>query len=156
MWLVVKMLIFLMSLYYFHWIFISTCSSIYLFNYFFYFWLCCSLLLCRLSWVAASGGYPLVVECGLFVVWLLILWLIDLEHRLSSPCDTGTSLLQDMWNLPRLRIKPMYTEFEGRFSNTEPPGKSQGNKICHCFYRFSIYLPWSDATRCHNLSFLNA
>ena len=27
------------------------------------------------------------------------------------------------------------------------------NKVCHCFH---IYLPWSDGTRCHDLSFLNA
>ena len=25
----------------------------------------------------------------------------------------------------------------------------------HCFYFFPIYLPWSDGTRCHDLSFLN-
>ena len=28
-------------------------------------------------------------------------------------------------------------------------------KPCHCFHWFPIYLPWSDGTRCHNLSFLN-
>ena len=28
-------------------------------------------------------------------------------------------------------------------------------KVCHCFHCFSIYLPWSDGTRCHDLSFLN-
>ena len=28
-------------------------------------------------------------------------------------------------------------------------------KICHCFHCFPIYLPWSDETRCHDLSFLN-
>ena len=26
------------------------------------------------------------------------------------------------------------------------------NKVCHCF---SVYLPWSDGTRCHDLTFLN-
>ena len=25
----------------------------------------------------------------------------------------------------------------------------------HCFHCFPIYLPWSDGTRCHDLSFLN-
>ena len=30
------------------------------------------------------------------------------------------------------------------------------NKICHHFYCFPIYLPWSNGTRCHDLSFLNA
>ena len=29
----------------------------------------------------------------------------------------------------------------------------QKNKICHCFHCFPIYLPWSDGTRCHDLSF---
>ena len=33
-------------------------------------------------------------------------------------------------------------------------GASQ-NKVSHCFYCFPIYLPWSDGTRCYNLSFLN-
>ena len=28
------------------------------------------------------------------------------------------------------------------------------NKVCHCFHFFPIYLPWSDGTRYHNLSFL--
>ena len=26
--------------------------------------------------------------------------------------------------------------------------------VCHCFHFFPIYLPWSDGTRCHGLSFL--
>ena len=33
----------------------------------------------------------------------------------------------------------------------EPPK----NKISHCFHCFSIYLPWSDRTRWHDLRFLN-
>ena len=33
----------------------------------------------------------------------------------------------------------------------EPPQ----NKVWHCFHCFSIYLPWSGGTRCHDLSFLN-
>ena len=27
--------------------------------------------------------------------------------------------------------------------------------VSHCFHCFPIYLPWSDGTRCHDLSFLN-
>ena len=27
--------------------------------------------------------------------------------------------------------------------------------VCRCFHCFPIYLPWSDGTRCHDLSFLN-
>ena len=29
-------------------------------------------------------------------------------------------------------------------------------EICHCFQLFLFYLPWSDGTGCHDLSFLNA
>ena len=32
---------------------------------------------------------------------------------------------------------------------------AQKNKVCHCFHCFPIYLPWSDGTGCHDLSFLN-
>ena len=28
------------------------------------------------------------------------------------------------------------------------------NKVIQCFHCFTIYLPWSDGTRCHDLSFL--
>ena len=33
----------------------------------------------------------------------------------------------------------------------EPPK----SKVSHCFHCFPIYLPWSDWTECHDLSFLN-
>ena len=29
------------------------------------------------------------------------------------------------------------------------------SKVCHCFHFFPFYLPWSDGTGCHDLSFLN-
>ena len=32
---------------------------------------------------------------------------------------------------------------------------AQKNKIWHCFHCLPIYLPWSDGTGCHELSFLN-
>ena len=32
---------------------------------------------------------------------------------------------------------------------------AQKNKVNHSFHCFLIYLPWSDGTRCHDLSFLN-
>ena len=32
---------------------------------------------------------------------------------------------------------------------------AQENKICYCFHCFPIYLPWSDGTRWHDLSFPN-
>ena len=35
----------------------------------------------------------------------------------------------------------------------EPP--PQRKKVWYCFHCFPIYFPWSDGTRCHDLSFLN-
>ena len=32
---------------------------------------------------------------------------------------------------------------------------AQENEVSHCFHCFPIYFPWSDGTRCHDLSFLN-
>ena len=32
---------------------------------------------------------------------------------------------------------------------------TQKNEVCHCFHCFPIYLPSSDGTGCHDLSFLN-
>ena len=29
------------------------------------------------------------------------------------------------------------------------------NKVCHYFHCIPVYVPWSDGTRCHDLSFLN-
>ena len=29
------------------------------------------------------------------------------------------------------------------------------NKVSHCFHYFSIYLPWSDGIKCHDIDFLN-
>ena len=31
---------------------------------------------------------------------------------------------------------------------------AQNIKVCHCFHCFPTHLPWSDGTRCHDLSFL--
>jgi len=33
--------------------------------------------------------------------------------------------------------------------------EAQENKVCHCFHCFPICLPWSDGTRCQDLSSLN-
>ena len=34
--------------------------------------------------------------------------------------------------------------------------ESPQNKVSHCFHYFSVYLLWSDGTKCHDLHFLNA
>ena len=32
---------------------------------------------------------------------------------------------------------------------------AQENKVCHCFHFLPLYLPWSDGTKCHDLSFFH-
>ena len=32
---------------------------------------------------------------------------------------------------------------------------AQKNEVSHCFHCFPVYLPWSDGTGCHDLSFLS-
>ena len=45
-------------------------------------------------------------------------------------------------------VLPMNTQDSSLF-------RAPQNKVCHCFHYFPIYLPWSDGTGCHDLSFLN-
>ena len=33
--------------------------------------------------------------------------------------------------------------------------EAQENEVCYCLHCFLIYLPWSDGTECHDLSFIN-
>ena len=40
-------------------------------------------------------------------------------------------------------------------SPSDTKNGAQENKICHRCHCFPIYLPWSDGTRCHDLSFMN-
>ena len=99
--------------------------------YFIYFWLCwVSVALCRLSLVAANGGFSLwstglgvrasvVVACGLSSCgsWAL-------GCRLSS--GTRAQLLRDMWDLPGPGLEPMSPALAGGFLTTAPPGKPLG------------------------------
>ena len=99
-----------------------------------------------LSLVRESRGYSLVMACGLWLQWLLLLQstgsracgLQKLRHtgsnvaipRLqstdSSSCGAWAELLHGMWDLPRPEIKPMSLALAGRFFTLEPPGKPLG------------------------------
>ena len=52
-----------------------------------------------------------------------------------------------------LRCKRLY--FMAAITICSDFGAPLLKKVCHCFHSFPSYLPWSDGTRCHNLSFLN-
>ena len=100
----------------------STHALFFFFNVyiFIYFWLCWVFIAaCRLSLVAASGGYSSLQCSGFSLRWVLLLRSIGsrhtgsvvavcrlsscgswaLEHRLSS-CGTQAQWLRSMWDLP--------------------------------------------------------
>ena len=119
-------------------------------NNFIYFWLCWVIIAAwAFSLVVASGGYPIVVVCGLLIEVASLVaehglqgaqaslvvshglsscdsW--ALEHRLSSG-GTQAQLLCDMWDLPGSGTEPMSLALAGRLFTTEPPGKPQ-----ECFF----------------------
>ena len=70
------------------------------------------------SLVVQSGGYSLVVGCGLLMA---VAYLVA-EYRLNS-CDAQVSLLRGMWDLSEPGIEPISPGLTGRFSITEPPGR---------------------------------
>ena len=102
-----------------------------LFSFFlsFYFWLhWVFIAACRLSLVAASGGFSccgaqaLGVRASAVVAWgLSSCGSQALEHRLSS---CGAQLLCSMWDLPGPGLKAMSPALAGRFLTSVPPGKS--------------------------------
>ena len=71
------------------------------------------------------------LSCFSMVQWMLAVWSLVPLPFLNPACTSGSSQFMFCWSL------------------AEPP---QIN--CHCFHCFSIYLPWSDGTRCQDLSFL--
>ena len=95
---------------------------------FIYLWLCWVFVaVCRLSLVAASGGYSLMRCVGFSLLWFLFFWstgsrhmgfgscgLRAVEHRLSS-CGAWPQLLRGMWDLPRPGIEPVSPALAGGF-----------------------------------------
>ena len=65
-----------------------------------------------------------------------------LFNMLSRFCHSFSSKEQESFNF--MAAVTIYSDF----------GAPQ-NKVSHCFHCFAIYVPWSDGTRCHDLSFLN-
>ena len=83
---------------------------------------------------------------------------------------TGKTIALSIWTFVS-KVMPVFFNMLSRFVIAFLPGSkhlnfmaavtvhhdfgAQENKICHYFHFFSFYLPWSDGTRYHNLSFLN-
>ena len=92
-----------------------------------------SILVWRIPWTEGSGGLQ---SMGLQRVghnWS------DLAHT-HKVFSSFPSKEQVSFNF--MAPGPIYSDFG-----------AQENKICHCFYFFPFWLPWSDRTRCHDLHF---
>ena len=82
---------------------------------------------CRLSLVAASGGYSSLWCAGFSLLWLLLLRSTGSRHagfsscgsrapeRNLSSCDSWAKLLCGMWHLPGLGLKPVSPALAGGF-----------------------------------------
>ena len=101
------------------------------------------------------------------VLWCSVFFMIQLSHPYMTTgktialtrwtfVDKGMSLLFNMLSrlvtafLPR-RKRLLISWLQSPSTVTLEPKKI----VCHSFHCFPIYLPWSDETRCHDLSFLN-
>ena len=74
---------------------------------FIYFWLhCVFVAACRLSLVAASGGYSSLRCTGFSLRWLL-LWSTGSRRVGFSSCGARASLLCGMWDLPGPELEPV-------------------------------------------------
>ena len=94
------------------------------------------------------------------------LFIIQLSHPYMT---TGKTIALTRWNFVGKVTKSLLFNMLSRLviaflprskclliSWLQPPSavilEPRKNKVCHCF---PVYLPWSDGTGCHDLSFLN-
>ena len=117
----------------------------------------------QLSYPYMTTGKPIALTRWTFVGNEMSLLLMCFQ--LSYPyMTTGKTIALTRWTFVGKEMSRLVTAFLPRSKHLliswlqspsavilEPPQ----NKVCHCFHCFPMYLPWSDGTRCHDLSFLN-
>ena len=86
-------------------------------------------------------------------------------HALEKEMATHSSVLA--WRIPGMgdsgglpsmgshRVRHDWCDLAAAAVTVHSDFGAQESKICHGFHLFPFYLPWSDGTRCHDLSFLN-
>ena len=82
-------------------------------------------------------------------------WLLEKKHRFDYWIFVGKIMSLFFNMLSRFVIAFLPRSKCLLISWLQSPSEAQENKVCHCFYWFPIYFPWSDGTGCHDLSFLN-
>ena len=102
------------------------------------------------------------------ILWYLALFVVQLSHPYMTTGKTIALLVHTFVSKVISVLFNMQSMLFMRFSSKDQVSfnitatvtihsdfEAQENKVCHCFYFFAIYLPWSDSPRCHDLSFLN-
>ena len=102
------------------------------------------------------------------IVWCSSFFMIELLHQYMTTGKTTALIIQIFASKVMAFISSMLSRFVRVFlqrskhlliswlhSLSTSDFGVQENKICECFQISPIYLPGSDGTRCHDLSFLN-
>ena len=100
---------------------------------------CSAFFTVQLSYPYMTTGKTIALTRRTFVGKVMSLLLNMLSRLVITFLPRSKCLLISWMQLPSAVI-------------LEPPPKK---KVWHCFHCFPIYFPWSDGTRCHDLSFLN-
>ena len=108
---------------------------------------CSAFFIVQLSHPYVTTGKTITLTRWTFVLHMFYIWL----HKVMSLLFNMLSRLVIAF-LPRSKCLLISWLQSLSAVILAPPPK---NKISHCFHCFPIYLPWSDGTRCHDLSFLN-
>ena len=119
------------------------------------------------GWISLQSKGLLRVNSKASILWCSAVFIVQLSHPYMT---TGKIIALTRWAfvgivmfllfnmLSRLAIAFLPRSKCLLISWLQSPSEVilESRKIvCHCFHCFPIYLPWSDGTRCHDLSFLN-
>ena len=109
--------------------------------------LCSAFLIVQLSHPYMTTGKIISLIRWTFVGKVTSLLLNMLSRLVITFLPSSKHLLISLMQSP--------SDFGSDFgAQSTPPKKIKS--VSHCFHSFPIYLPWSDGTRFHDLSFLNA
>ena len=102
------------------------------------------------------------------ILWQSALFIVQLSHPYMTP---GKTIALTRWTFVEKIMSLHFNMLSSLVITFLPRSKhllislasilicsdfgAQKNKVSHCFHCFPIYLPWSDGTGCHDLSFLN-
>ena len=130
----------------------------------------------RIDWLdllAVQGTLKSLLQNHTSEAWILLcsaFFMVQLSHPVMN-MTTGKTIALTRWTFVGKIMSLLLNTLSGLVTTFLPRSKclliswmqyhlqwswSSKNKVSQCFHCFPLYLPWSDGTRCHDLSFLNA